>query len=388
MNDSAPPSARVLLSGIDGLDALAYGDLSQYALRLHDWKARAQSDRTPVVVTLAGERFRVLPSGWVGFPFVLEHERGLIGLNPDTGVSKRASTKVSMRAEALHGPDGPTGEIAFWETTVLPALCGCDPNGQPLQVSRLDIHVDVAGLVVDVLELLAGFVGPWRRLAPIVEDRVLTGVAIGRRGGAVYARLYDKLRHIADTSESSYLLDVYGEAGLLVGESVWRLEFELRRPMLVGLSDPVRSASDAVDRQGGLWHYCVHKWLRLAVPDSASRPERWALDERWRVFQEAPVPYGPPVQRVNRQRHTPRLSVLLPILRGCAVKGGAQLGADDFDSAWRRVGMIVRADAEDRGLDLDELVMVKRLECEEHLTALLGDLARVGIGVDLSLVDE
>jgi hypothetical protein len=378
----ASPSPRVLLSGIDGLDALAYGDVAGYALRLHSWKAQAQASRSPVVVRIAEEQFRVLPAGWRGFPYVLEHARGFVGINPDTGLSRRATVKVSMRAEALHGRDGPAGEVAFWEAVILPELFGSDALAQTLQISRLDIHVDVAGLTFDVFGLLAGFVGRWHRIAPIVEDGELAGVAVGVRGGPVYARLYDKLRHIADTGESTYLLDVYGVAGIRSGESVWRLEFELRREMLVGLIVPIRTASDAIEHQGSLWRYCTTEWLRLAVPSSATRRERWVIDDKWSLFQDAPVPSGPPVERENRQRHAPRLSVLLPILRGCAVKGGAQLGAAGFDAAWRRVGLMVRADAEDRGLDLDGLVMSARLDCSESLGELLRDLARFGSQID------
>jgi hypothetical protein len=127
-----PP--RVLVSGIDGLDALAYGDVSAYALRLHSWKAQAQATGAPVIVKIADELFRLLPAGWRGFPYVLEHERGHLAINPDTGRSRRPPVKVSMRAEALHGEDGPVGEVAFWEAVVLPELFDCDALERPLQV--------------------------------------------------------------------------------------------------------------------------------------------------------------------------------------------------------------------------------------------------------------
>jgi hypothetical protein len=206
--------------------------------------------------------------------------------------------------------------------------------GEP-QVSRLDIHVDVAGVNFDAFEMLAGLVGRWRRIAPIVEDGALCGVAVGVRGGPIYARLYDKLRHIEQTGESTYLLDMYGAAGLRSGETVWRLEFELRRELFVAVKEPIRAATDAVERQGSLWWYCAKEWLRLAVPSKATRRERWALDARWRIFQDAPVPSGPPLEREDRQRHTlSRAIEFCPTLS--ALTDSARVRSQGWCTAWRR----------------------------------------------------
>lgn len=377
MEARSTPASRVLLAGLDGLDGLAYGAVAISPLWLHDWKSKAQASKAPQVVRLAGEPFRVLSKGWPGFPHVFEHDRGLIGINPDTGRSRRAQVKVSMRAEALHSPDGPTGEVAFWEGVVLPEVLGSDAFDRSLQVSRVDIHADAAGVEFDPHEVIRGVVSRSDRIVPIIEGGLLCGVAIGARGGSVYIRLYDKLRHIEHTGESAYLLDTYGSAGLRAGETVWRLEVELRRELFSTMRPRIRTASDAIASQASLWQYGVAEWARLATPDTATRKERWTTDSRWRLYQDAAFPAGPAVERVGRHRHTPRLRTLLPVLRGCAVKAGGLLGAEDWHTAWHRVGLLLWHDAADRGIDLDVEVTMARINTGEPLSSVLHDLARL-----------
>jgi len=63
------------------------------------------------------------------------------------------------------------------------------------------------------------------------------------------------------------------------GTNVTRLEFQLRGTALdeFGLRDPdqLEGSLDAI------WQYAVQRWLRLALPGSASRLSRCRLDPRW-----------------------------------------------------------------------------------------------------------
>jgi hypothetical protein len=371
------PAPRVLLSGIDGLDCLVHGDVSSWASTLDQWKSAAQATTDPLIVKVADEPFRILPKGWPGFPYVLEHDRGHVGVNPKTGMSRRAPVKVSMRAEALHASGGPDGERVFWEAVILPELLDCDAFERPMQASRMDIHVDVAGVRFNPHEVIDGVVARSDEIAPIIAGGELCGVSIGHRGGPVFIRLYDKLRHIDKTGESAYLLDTYGTAGLRNGEDVWRLEVELRRSLFNTVRPKIHTASDAIASQASLWRYAVVDWGRLAVPGSATRRERCETDPRWMVYQQAELPAGSVVERIGRHRHAPRLRHFLPVIRGCVVKAGALLGADDWDTAWRRIGWLVTHDAQDRGIDLDGEVTIARLNNGEPLSSVLRDLARL-----------
>src|SRR5438477_466937 len=60
--------------------------------------------------------------------------------------------------------------------------------------------------------------------------RKLTGFAFGQRGAAVYCRVYDKTTEVRKRG-LSWLPDLWGDREADV--PVWRIEFELRRPVLV-----------------------------------------------------------------------------------------------------------------------------------------------------------
>src|SRR4051794_17682061 len=105
MPATAPRAPRVLLSGIDTMVGASYEPIApRYELALDTWKRQAQTiDPEPLVVTLAGEAFRVEASGDRSFPYRLTHARGQLKVRPDTGNSRRPTVHVQMYAEALHG---------------------------------------------------------------------------------------------------------------------------------------------------------------------------------------------------------------------------------------------------------------------------------------------
>ena len=239
---------RELVSGIDTLEMSGYGELwPRLGTELPIWKAKAQAaGKDPFVVPLAGELFRVRPSGLPGYSHVLEHKRGLLGIGDR---ADRPPFFVNPSAESLHSDGGPSAEFAWWRDVVI-AACGGSADVQ-LMARRLDVHADFAGL--DITDSDAGgFVCRSGRLT--VEK--LNGEAqtlMWGKGGHVSARVYDKLAEIEAKGSGGYLLELYGAAGLKAGENVRRVEAQVRKDALKSMG--ILTAEDAISGAGEV--YCV-----------------------------------------------------------------------------------------------------------------------------------
>ena len=114
------------------------------------------------------------------------------------------------------------------------------------------------------------------------------------------ARLYDKTLEILK-SRKDYLRALWADAGWQEGETVWRLEFQLRREALRGLK--IAQVDDLLKQRGALWRYCTTDWLRLTLPNPNDETRaRWPSHPLWSAIQgvawdgaDAPALY--PVRR-------------------------------------------------------------------------------------------
>lgn len=311
---SAVAAPRELLSGIDSLDLTCKVPApAELFAELINLKAEAGGDPRQAVTVQAGDVvLRVAATGMGSWwPVRLEHRCGSLGVG---SAANRPAWRISLSAEALH-LDGPAAVIAFWRS-VLETLTG---GPVMLLASRLDVHADFARL--DITEAdRAGFVCQSGRQSVEANHGALQTLYWGKRG-AVTVRVYDKLAEVQASGKGGYLLGIYGEAGLQAGESVQRVEAQLRRDPLRQLG--VVSAEDAVQRASAVYQYVVGKWLRLTVPDSATRRERRQLDPRWSVVQAAKVAQGAAAAaRVIPDRHAPALDTIVPMSAGLAVSAG------------------------------------------------------------------
>ncbi len=361
---------RELLSGIDTLEMSGYGDLwPRLGTELPIWKAEAQAaGREPVVVMLAGESFRIRPTGIGGYTHVLEHKRGLLGIGDR---ADRPPFLVDPSAEALHGPDGPAGELAWWRD-VVSAACGGSAEVQ-LMARRVDVHADFAGL--DITDADAGgFVCQSRRLTVEKLDGQAQTLMWGK-GGDVSARLYDKLAEIDAKKTGGYLLGIYGAAGLKAGETVRRVEAQVRKDALKSMG--ILSAQDAIARAGEVYLYVVNKWLRLVDSGSATRRERCTVDPRWQIVQAAKVGAGHAAGvRAGREIHAPELDKLLPQLAGLLIRCGAALGVSSFEDAARQAVLLAGGYIEDRGRNAVTEMRALRQEFDLDVSHALDRLGR------------
>lgn len=345
---------RELLSGVDSLDLTCKVPAPTALLGdLAGLRADAGEDARRAVVLPVGEDFlRVAASGMgAWWPYRLEHRFGQLGVGES---ANRPPWRVSLSAEALH-VEGVSRVVEFWRS-VIETLTG---SPVVLLVSRLDVHADFAGLGIGESDR-AAFVCRSGRQSVEYENGALETLYFGK-GGALTLRLYDKLAEIQASGKGGYLLSAYGESGLKVGEQVQRVEAQVRREALRQMD--VATVEDAIARAGSVYAYVVGKWVRLTVPDSATRRERRAVDPRWQAVQGARLAAGlDAARRVIPERHAPGLDVIAANVAGWALRAGEALGVDEFESAWRQLGLLVGGYMQDRGRDFTEEVRARRLE--------------------------
>lgn len=122
--------------------------------------------------------------------------------------------------------------------------------------------------------------------------RLLTGLTFGKRGGPVYARLYDKTR---EADPEALIRDRWTAAlGRPVAEdaTVWRVEFELRPEFLRTLADGDEHITveprDVLEfHLDAIWEHLTTSWLVLRDPRSASRIARCRTQPWWKQLSEA-----------------------------------------------------------------------------------------------------
>lgn len=149
-------------------------------------------------------------------------------------------------------------------------------------ISRADLFVD---FMTDVnLESIREI--EWIRRAKRLDkywmEKTFTGWSIGL-GGGISARLYNKTKEI-ETSHKEYIKSAWELKGWCEGQTVWRLEFELKRILLKQMS--VNTLSDLMVLCNDIWRYCTHDWLRLAIEENTVNRNRWDTHPLWNMLQQ------------------------------------------------------------------------------------------------------
>jgi len=133
-----------------------------------------------------------------------------------------------------------------------------------------------------------------------MAGQIVTGHTICP-ANALMLRVYDKtqeLRVHRDPVKEHVERVIWAEHGW-TGEQVTRIEFQIRgeaaKELLGRQVDRLRRELPA------LWRYCSERWVRLVVPDAATRLRRCPLDPRWQAVQA--VDWGPKQDPSVRTRH-------------------------------------------------------------------------------------
>lgn len=266
---------KALRWGVDSLYLSHAGVLDD---RVHErlvaLKKMAQDKERPLRQAVAqyplGDQvFIVRDKGSGFFPFLLDSPAFRIRLSRGEKIPM-AHTQVSAEYLAHVGPVEAERRL----NTLLHSLGHLEGFAK---VSRIDLFVDFVW--TGSME--------WNRAAWIThaehidtysERGVFSGWVIGR-GGAMLARLYDK-RLQASKIGAEYLAELWKAVGWQDHEPVWRLEFQIRRDVLVQMGlGGFREVQDNLD---GLWSYAMTDWLRLALPQEGDKTRsRWPVHPLW-----------------------------------------------------------------------------------------------------------
>jgi hypothetical protein len=198
-------------------------------------------------------------------------------------------------------------------------------------VSRIDLAADfVSNLAMDSWPRTA-WVTRATEIHSYAKDQVFTGWTVGM-GGIISARLYNKVEEIFYSSKP-WVMNLWQKVGWIPGETVWRLEFELKRDFLKerGLS----GLDSVLDHLNGLWSYATTEWLRLTVPsESDATRTRWPLHPLW--VDLASVDWASQksvlLDRCSNTR-TPNEQRLASMVLGSLVSYMAMHGIDDHNEA-------------------------------------------------------
>jgi len=276
-NKYNPDYFQPLRWGIDSLYVSFAGELHpDQELRLEQLKKLAQSDQLKnqalSQIELNQHIFEVKDKATGMFAFILEDNCFRIQLSRARAKSlPMAYVKISSEYLTHKSLDLIVDDLR--RTLGLLGAIDYMPN-----VSRIDLFVDFSSN--EDME-------SWGRHAWVSRSGdvdqysvggVFSGWAIGL-GGAMVARLYDKLLEIV-SSNKGYLVPLWNEAGWKGQHRVWRMEFQFNREILRQLN--IRTYSDVIANLNGLWSYACTEWLRLTLQSETDQNRsRWPLHPLW-----------------------------------------------------------------------------------------------------------
>lgn len=266
---------KALRWGIDSLYLSYPGELTPQADdQLKALKLLAQSalpNEVAKAQLAVGEHiFEVKEKGASLFPYIIEDGAYRVQLSRPGKKAPMAYAKLSAHLLAHAGPID--AERQLYEL-----LSTLGEIQEAANVSRIDLYVD--------FETDCDLEG-WDRHAWVTRAGDITayaqqghfsGWSIGL-GGVMSARLYNKSLEII-SSGKGWIVPLWQSVGWQ-GKTVWRLEFEIKRELLV--EKGLRKLSDVLKHCNGLWSYATTEWLRLTLPNADDKTRsRWPIHPLW-----------------------------------------------------------------------------------------------------------
>lgn len=322
----ATPQVVELVSGVDALYLSGRGILPGFlAQELEGLRTEAEAADLPVSAALAGYPVKVQPRAWGKYRYCATHELARFGFTLSENLPV---VRVQPTALALHalGPELTVLFVRnFLEAIGLEVVLG---------VARLDLHADWQGLWIAADERSNVVTYSDRRSLYEVGEE-LAGLNFGKRGGKLYARIYDKTREMRDKGHD-WWPEVWGEK-YDARKPVLRVEFEFSREALreFGIDTP----EQAFDRSPALWAYATQHWLSLRVPTTDQTRSRWPVDERWTRIQRASLAGGTaPAQRIKEAQRQGDLRTFRKLATGVLSSMAVPMGTHDIADTLAAVG--------------------------------------------------
>ena len=108
----------------------------------------------------------------------------------------------------------------------------------------------------------------------VKHDHHMSGDALetfyhGAKSSPIQLRIYDKALEVARGGTKWWFYKLWGVS---LDAAVWRVEFQLRRPILKQFG--IHSLDDLSSRAGSLWRYLTAEWCSLRLPDDSNVTRR------------------------------------------------------------------------------------------------------------------
>lgn len=289
---------RPLRHGVDSLYVSFQGSLTpELAADLDLRKSYAKSYDDEInqlaCIKVDDHFFTVLPSGRGRFRYVLQDNWYSIQLSTATKLPL-ALVQISSPLLTAIGPEEALRQL-------IPLIAKFGTLEDSPKINRIDMYADFTSSL-DLTALPGDHWVKRCKTRAVYEDcNAVTGIAFGS-GNEVSARIYDKTREITKSGKL-YLQLLWADHGWKPGESVWRLEYQIRRE---GLPEEMKDdAFDALKHAGRQWRYLCEDWLRLTIPVPGDETRsRWPAQPIWIELTNVwnVDPDAPPLTRVPKTR--------------------------------------------------------------------------------------
>jgi len=216
------------------------------------------------------------------------------------------------------------------------------------KVSRVDMYADFPGVSLTLEDMTKFVTSAGSRNIRLVKKDEVSGIRFGN--GSIVARVYDKTREIKK-HKKDYMYEVWD--GVEKGETVWRVEFQLRRKMLKECS--IESFDDFVDKSGSIWKYLTEEWLSMREFDNENTTRR-STTGFWENVQSVRSFKGKVSGKVRETRRKASIAHLIKVIKGCITSIGALLSLEKsvVTLEWL-LGWIIRKVKEELAQSEDEV---------------------------------
>lgn len=248
-------------------------------LELKKWLAQSSDvkDQCLAYLDIDGHSFEVRDKGKGNYAYVLVD--GWYHIQITASVSRKfPEIYVQVSSDILH---------CFGLSVAMDLLRGTVKHlVQDIEsesISRADLFVDFNADINFELVKKREWVTRADRIESHWRGNCFTGWSIGL-GGVISARLYDKTLEI-EKSGKEYLKDIWTKRNWTEGETVWRLEYQLKRDFLSQMS--INFLTDLMNISNDVWKYCTEEWLRLALESPLEENRsRWDTNPVWQAIQQ------------------------------------------------------------------------------------------------------
>ena len=298
-----------VLSGIDTLYIGYNVTVKEEILSFLKEKKAEAKEFEEVQVNLCEKVFTMRPFGYPRYAYVLKSEDLDIWISSKNGMP---FPNVYVYCWSIFLASKGCDNVVDFVRTLISSNLGLIISEK---VSRVDLYADFTGISLTLEDSKKFVTSAVTRTIHLVKNEQISGLSFGN--GSIVARVYDKTKEIKK-NKKEYMYELWD--GVEEGETVWRVEFELKRDFLLECS--IESFEDFKEKSGSIWNYLTEDWLSHRELDNENTTRR-STTEFWSKVQLVSCFKGKFSGMVRETRRHSSISHLLKMIKGCITSIGA-----------------------------------------------------------------